>query len=134
MPSGALVVNALRGLDFEFEHLSQRDVTGMRGFAPEIVIDVVTGSLLEVTMLCSTSMRRSSIIRSSLCMATLADVLGVDFTGWLARQMAKHDNDARWKASRRFGSSRMSAELLSLDAMVITIQVPYSVPTAPNVA
>jgi hypothetical protein len=57
-----------------------------------------------------------------MSVGTLASVLGVDFTAWLSRLIQRRGLAAPWRSSRRFGASRVSAEHLSRDAVLLTIE------------
>jgi hypothetical protein len=92
------------------------------GFAPESVVEIVDGPPAAVSLLFSASTKPRSQAQSAVCIATLVSVLGVDFSGWLSRQIHGHGLASPWKSSRRFGRARVSAEYLTGDAVLLTIE------------
>lgn len=123
LPEHLAVVRALIQLKYEFEDApSGRPAGSMRGFAPDSVVEVVQGPPLTVALLFSASDQRSTVLHSTMSLVTLASVLGVDFTGWLSSEMARHGFAAPWRSSRRIGSRRVSAEYFSKDAVLLKIE------------
>jgi hypothetical protein len=125
LPEHLAVVRALSRLEFEFAFDPQAEpqrADRIMGFAPESVVEVVQGPPLVVALLFSASLRRPSLIRSTMSVVTLASVLGLDYTSWLSREIERKGLVTPWKSTRRFGSSRVSAEYLTKDAVLLTIE------------
>ena len=123
LPEHMAVVRALAQLEFEFDVEPEgRHADRIVGFAPESVVEVIEGPPLMVSLLFSASDQRKSLIRSTMSVVTLASVLGVDFTQWLSRQIEQRGLAAPWRSTRRFGWARVSAELMSRDAVLLVIE------------
>lgn len=124
LPQHLAVVRALSEIEFEFRPgmPERRPPSRMVGFAPESVVEVVQGPPLVVSLLFSASVQRRSLIRSAMSVGTLASVLGVDYTAWLSGLIERRGLAGPWRASRRFGAMRVSAEHLTRDAVLLTIE------------
>lgn len=123
LPQHLAVVRALSELDFQFDVATgHRSASRIRGFAPESVVEVIEGPPLVISLLFSVSGQPQSAVRSAVSVSTLASVLGVDFTTWLAQQLERRGVASPWRSTRRFGPTRVSAEYLSRDAVLLTIE------------
>ncbi len=123
VPRHSAVVRALSeaSFDFEPEDCRGRD-SHARGFASESVVEVVAGPPLEVTLLFSASERRSSVIRATRSVVALAAVMGIDYAGWLAREIKLRGLEQPWESKRAFGQADVSAIHLTGDAILLTIR------------
>lgn len=123
LPEHLAVVRALSELEFQFDMETRRRSAGrIRGFAPESVVEVIEGPPLVISLLFSASVQPKSVVRSAMSVSTLASVLGVDFTAWLSQQLEHRGLASPWRSTRLFGATRVSAEYLSRDAVLLTIE------------
>lgn len=123
LPQHLAVVRAMSQLHFQFDGpAEQRRSKRVIGFAPESVVEVIAGPPLVVSLLFSASPQPKSLQHSTMSIVTLASVLGVDYTGWLSREIERRGLRAPWRSSRCFGSARVFAEYLTKDAVLLTIE------------
>jgi len=122
-PEHIAVIRALTDLDYEFEpHPEVGFVTRTRGYAIDSVVEVMEGSPSTVSLLVSASPQRAAVANSTMAIVAVASATGVDFLGWLAHQMKSRGRERPWVASRRFRRRRVRAELLTTDAMLLTVE------------
>ena len=124
LPAHLALVRELARLDFEFDAQPARPARRfvIRGFTADSVVEVSAGPPLSVTLLFSAEADQHSLVRSTLSLITLASVLGVDFTDWLAGQLRRRGRAVPWRAGRRFATGHVRAEHLGRDAVVLTIE------------
>lgn len=121
------VARALSQLNFKFDQaLGNGSSERLRGFAKESVVEVVRGPPMTVALLFSASLDARPLARSAVCLVTVASVLGIDFAGWLAGELQLNGLVNPWKVSHVFGDAKVSAEHLSEDAVLLTIEARAS--------
>lgn len=122
-PPHRAVARALSQLDFTFEESALGwSSDQLRGFGPQSVVEVLRGPPMTVSLLFSASLEARILARSTICVITLASVLSIDFAGWLAREMRRNGLTNPWRTSQYFGHARVSAEFLTEDAVLLTIE------------
>jgi len=122
-PEHVAVIRALAALDYQFDagaSVSADDRT--RGYAADSVVEVTAGSSPTVSLLFSASPARATVVGSTMAIVAVASATGVDFLEWLTKQMRTRGRDRPWVASRTFKRRRVRAELLTVDAMLLTVE------------
>ena len=123
IPEHLAVIRALSALDYEFEgrpHAGTARRT--RGYAADSVVEVTAGRSATVSLLFSASPARETVISSTMAIVAVASATGVDFLDWLTRQMRTRGRERPWVASRTFNRRRVRAELLTIDALLLTVE------------
>lgn len=122
-PEHVAVVRALTALDYEFESRPAGEATKRtRGYAADSVVEVIGGSSATVSLLFSPSPARGTVVSSTMAIVAVASATGVDFLDWLTKQMRTRGRERPWVASRKFKRRRVRAELLTVDAMLLTVE------------
>lgn len=121
LPAHLALVRELARIEFEFDSPADRPYR-IRGYAPGSVVEVIAGPPLGVTLLFSADDDRPSLVRSTLSLVTLASVLGVDFTDWLAGELRRRGRAACWRAARHFAAGVVRVEHVGRAAMVLHIE------------
>lgn len=113
------LMSAFEALSFEFDMIS--DGTTARGYAEDGVVEIALDTGCTVSLLISVGSESAPGVRSGLCLATIAGVLGVDFTDWLRERMRRLGFDRSWKTSCFVDASIVSAEYFCEDVMLVTV-------------
>jgi len=114
---------ALKELDYEF-HPQRKAGSPSRtvGYAPASVVEIIEGPPATVSLLFSASTERRTLVRTAMVIVAVANAIDLEFQHWLSAQMRTRGLGAPWSASRRFDGRRVRAELLTADAMLLTIE------------
>lgn len=116
------LVQAFQELDFEFEQSVSSGARQTVGFSDDGVLEVVTTSRTTVSLLVSSSTQPRVAARCATCLATVASVMRVEFMEWLAGCLKEGGRAAPWRASRAFGSAKVSVEYFCTDAILVSVQ------------
>jgi hypothetical protein len=121
-PEHVALIRALTALHYEFEPQRAGGETRTRGYSRDSVVELTSSGPATVSLLVSPRFRRGTTADSPMAIVAVASATGVDFLGWLAQQMKSHGLERPWVASRKFQRRRVRAELLTADAMLVTVE------------
>lgn len=108
-------------MGFHFDHAANA-AGSTRGYADEAVLDVTVGTRTTVSLLISMGGSQHMAVSSAVLLATLATSTRVAFTDWLLWRLRTRGLNGPWRATRHFGSTKVSADYFCADALLVTIE------------
>lgn len=117
-------------LGFTFCEVEGSSGVQLVGFAPDGrvgIVEVESPEEERISLLLSVDRTSGARAWSAVCVSSLAQALGVDFTSWLGDHVRRRSCTRSWSVARRFEGRRVSAAFFPADTLLITVEAQGAV-------